>query len=597
MAEVIILSIGNTLISNELQELGENFTEIAQNTYQEIQTPLGSESFLIFESRYDDYTLQSQIDMGYYNEGEYPVVCGIDPSAMLSEFQLEFWNEFVAAFNDADIVAESSYLTGYVPEIDVQEYEAIKSRLLSKFLAMVYNQMAKDTSGLDEAAGLPTYEFGFVGPLPGMVAPGVTGLVSLEKDGFLYTVPMNSSFFVGINRLLTKELAQRSVSGLKNVQVSGNDNIGWLATATVECYGYSHYCLYDGVLYFAKKANYTSTAYERSVNNQIVANVALYVSADGEKLENTDFNVDTSTYSVGFVYNVTGNVENPYPYVNTISEDDFTTLISGGETVEFPRTDDEELIGDALALGLLTDDSTLTLDENGNIVEGDGITLAKLQELIDLISEGNLQFEDMQEYLDLLTKLVGAGNLTETQQKILLENIEELTDSQAKDISEIKTAVLEMSEALTGEAELEDTDVNFEYITVEHTGLTEAEQIVNTSLPIVGQSKQLLTNLVNQAEAAPDYVPNFSFWWDSDKDGESEKYTVLDLSFMEQTLTNANLDDKNRFKTPMTVKEFIQSLAVLIFYVTFALKLLKKIPGLIGGVESSSGDIKTVNNS
>ena len=49
--------------------------------------------------------------------------------------------------------------------------------------------------------------------------------------------------------------------------------------------------------------------------------------------------------------------------------------------------------------------------------------MLKLQELIDAIGEGNLQFEDVQEYLDLITQLIGAGNLTASQQKALLDNI------------------------------------------------------------------------------------------------------------------------------------------------------------------------------
>ena len=85
-------------------------------------------------------------------------------------------------------------------------------------------------------------------------------------------------------------------------------------------------------------------------------------------------------------------------------------------------------------------------------------------------------------------------------------------------------------------------------------------------------------------------APNFEFYYDSDKDGVAETYNAFDLSFLETPLTNANLKDKRHFTQPMTVREFIQYLIIFICYVGFAIKVLRKLPGLFAGGESTAQD-------
>ena len=178
----------------------------------------------------------------------------------------------------------------------------------------------------------------------------------------------------------------------------------------------------------------------------------------------------------------------------------------------------------------------------------------------------------MQEYLDLLSKLVAAGNLTATQQKTLVDNI---------------------TKAITAEHTLEDVKFENSYLTVEHTGFKEAKTLVD-KLPIINQSKTLLNNLfetTKNREQNNNNVPNFSFYWDSNDDGVKEKYTLMDLSFMEQRLSNSNLVDKGRYSSSMTIRQFVQSLIVLIAYSMFAIKLLKRLPAFFGGASSGAESI------
>ena len=73
-----------------------------------------------------------------------------------------------------------------------------------------------------------------------------------------------------------------------------------------------------------------------------------------------------------------------------------------------------------------------------------------------------------------------------------------------------------------------------------------------------------------------------------------EVYTALDLSFLEAPLTNENLEDKGRFNGGLTVREFLQYLMIFLCYILFGIKVIKKLPGLIGGVSDGVEDFKTV---
>ena len=538
-------------------------------------------------------------EYGNYHDAYYSATLG-DTSSLTDE-EKEFAQYFVNYVNshpdEFAVTLEKQEDGGYKFQLTPDQYEKMKNSVSESYNEWVYDNIAKNTNdsnvvSMVENGVVPIYNFSFVGPQPSLSAPLMTGQATLMKDGFVHTIPYSSDSLVN-GRFATAEAAESYAKGLDGVNVNGSDTQGYYFTASYTGYGGGRYILYNGVAYYARSYSYTAGAVGRSCNS-ILASVPEFINfvdVNGNTLASV---YTGGAYAQGIYYNKTGEVALDRPQVTTIDDSEFTTTTGGG-TVEIPRTEEEEVISQAMELGLINPDSTLELNEDGTIAGADGMSLAKLQELIDMIASGNLQFENIQEYLDLITKLVASGNYTATEQKVILDNIEALNLSSAKSLEEINAAVLAISQALTLEGELEDVETEFSYLDVQHTGLVEAETIVNTALPIVGQAKQLVTNVFNSVDESSE-VPNFNFYWDSNKDGEVEKYNFFDLSFMEQPLTNANLEDKSRFTDVMTVREFIQYIIIFVVYAGYLIKLLRRIPGLLGGSEGMSDDVNTINS-
>lgn len=521
---------------------------------------------------------------------------GAELTAEEQEFA-DFFINYVNSHPDEFTVGFANVAGQYELTMTPEQYEAIKNEVSLAYNEWVLNKLSYEdklgnTQILADILGTPTYDFGFVGPIPTLTFPTSTGMVSLMKDGFVHTIPYSSDSLVN-GRFATAEAAESYAIGLDGVIVNGSDTQGYYFTASYTGYGGGRYILYNGVVYYARSYSYTSSAVGRSCVSILatVPEFINFVDVNGNTLASV---YTGGSYAQGIYYNKTGEVALDRPQVTTIDDSEFTTTTGGG-TVEIPRTEEEEVISQAMELGLINPDSTLEFNEDGTIAGADGMTIAKLQELIDMIASGNLQFENIQEYLDLITKLIASGNYTATEQKVILDNIEALNQASAKSLEEINAAVLAISQALTLEGELEDVDTEFSYLDVEHTGLVEAETIVNTALPIVGQAKQLVTNVFNSVDESSE-VPNFNFYWDSNKDGVVEKYNFFDLSFMEQPLTNANLEDKSRFTDVMTVREFIQYIIIFVVYAGYLIKLLRRIPGLLGGSEGMADDVNTFNS-
>lgn len=577
----VLTSIGVTVTTGLAHEVDEQLYERAKISYAEIEAPIESGlNPLVFESRYSQAEIDQYVELGYLAPGQIPVVASLDNSVALSDTQLEFYQAFVDSFNSSNVMAYQSSL-GYDPVLSISDYTKIKNQVTNDF----YNQCALD---LAMALDNPVYSFDFVGPLPSMTVPTSEGFADLSVDGFKLTVPTSSMILLELNGnqqfYFPSEEAARAAgcNSVSKVYVDPETGVEyWSGSIKATAYGGGNYVLYNGEIYYRETSyrDYTSENYYSFGVTPSSFNT--FVSVDGVALSDV---YTGGSISMGVVLNTTNEVKAAVP-TKSYSEEDFVTSVGG--TVDIPRTDAEEIIGNGIELGLVNPDSTITFDESGNITAVDDIEIAKLEELIEKISAGNLELEDIQSYLDLITKLVSSGNMTATEQKIILDNIATLTEIQNKDISDIKNSVKSIADSITAEGAAEDVDSDFGYLQINHHGLIESQTIINTAFPFVAQSQQLINNLFDYSSNSTD-IPNFSFYWDSNKDGIQERYTLLDLSFMEQVLTNDNLEDKNRFMKSMTIREFVQALIVFVIYVGFSVKFLRKLPGLFGSAESVS---------
>ena len=120
--------------------------------------------------------------------------------------------------------------------------------------------------------------------------------------------------------------------------------------------------------------------------------------------------------------------------------DDFVDTV-GGEELNFERDPEEELVGQAESLGILGDDPMLTLDENGNIVAADGIDLSKLEDLLNKILEGQIQFEDFEGYLQQIIQLLGKSNTNTSSIEKITQNILEYEMKAAGNFALLKSAM------------------------------------------------------------------------------------------------------------------------------------------------------------
>lgn len=104
--------------------------------------------------------------------------------------------------------------------------------------------------------------------------------------------------------------------------------------------------------------------------------------------------------------------------------------------------------------------------------------------------------------------------------------------------------------------------------------------------PLYEQCKELLENLFNYNDVVD--PPSFKFYWDSNKDGTSEVYDVLDLSFLQTKLTNENMQDKSWWAVEIRVIDLIRYVIAAVVYGLFIMRLIKRLPNFYGSGPWSS---------
>ena len=400
---------------------------------------------------------------------------------------------------------------------------------------------------------------------------------------------------------------------------TGDDANGYTYSFDIPaCYGYGSYIIYNGKIYFcgsrASDDLITSNATLKSTNfSYSTIQRGYYKSSDGETLAEAGC---TSVVGLqgGFFY-MTEPGMSVNPTTTTSYTGEMLQAEVGGGTLSIPKTYLEQIVGNSISSGLTSADPTITLDSNGNIATIDNIDVSTLENLLQQLSENQLEFDNVEGYLQTITQLLSNGNASTNQISSILANVRtgvantsaaidalktvltgvrELDAAQVDKLTNIDEQTAAIAEALTlaQEAELEREETEFSYLDINHIGLTEANDFVSR-FTIVNQCQQLLSNVLD-GDRYINRAPNFKFYFDSDGDEVQEVYTAFDLSFLDSTLDNRHLADKSRFAKSMTVRDFLQQLIIFICYVAFAIKMLKKLPGLLGSAESEVNDFVTI---
>lgn len=528
------------------------------------------------------------------------------PAPGLSSKETELADKICNKLNESDNVKmlisgfEASvngltYGEDWRAEVGSELYSSVKTDVVNAFYDSLLETGQQELINTGE---LHKYSFDFVGPIQEYTIPSIDGRYStLIKNGYELSVP-----FCIMNEDAKFLTEPKTVCGLTVSSCYGDEGAyePYVEITTGKgCYGYGSYIVYNNEIYYMA---FTDVGTEYSTHPGVPicgimydSNIASYYTSDGKCLaDNINSKSDLVGCFAGMYFYKSPDVTK-YPE-NTIAPSELMSEGIQGVSLEPEMTVPETLISQAIKEKLFPEEIPIELNENGEIVGANGIDINTLQQILSKLNSGeNIKFDDIKSYLEAIKAACEGTNLDTGKIQSILNTVATQMVT-AKDIDDalkdINEYLKSLSEALTipQEAELELTkpDIDADMWTIRHTGLPESKFIVDR-IPIIDQCKEFLNNLLDgdKYSTAP---PSFSFYWDSDKDGTVEKYTALDLSFLETRLTNENLEDKRYFTSAMTVRQFIQYLIILICYTAFVLKMLRKLPGLVSGGESAGSD-------
>ena len=500
-------------------------------------------------------------------------VSGLDSD--VSEFA-SFFCDYLNNRSNRDIIisgfkSENGGLHGQI-NVAGSVYEAAKTEAVNAFTA--YLELKKHQVDIqnysdamdDLAAALgcewdPSYSFSFVGPLTPVQLSDINSIHSLDYEGVHFYAPARIDF-LSENGWYSEAFCK----SLNLISLQHKDNNTAYAgfCHTVDMYGGGCFIIYDNDVYFNCYYNHSSNynaSKDMFVDRLSEANNGYYYKLfrNVDDVSLYDAGLTTKSSFIGLLmgcYSWTVPGSNKYPTDNNdLAENDFIDISSGG-TLNPGKTDDESTIGSAISLGLISDDPTLEFDDQGNIISADGISLATLENLVQELIDKTYSFESFEEYLQTITQLLQAGNVNTDQIDDVLNALRSWEASQSDALDTLNENVATIADALTATYEVEDDHEEMDIYNVEHGGLSEAVTIVDQSMPFVQQMKNLILNIFD-SNHFNNSVPNFHFYADFDHDGNNERYNAFDLSFMETTLTNENLEDKERYTQPVAISGFI----------------------------------------
>lgn len=219
--------------------------------------------------------------------------------------------------------------------------------------------------------------------------------------------------------------------------------------------------------------------------------------------------------------------------------------------------------------------------EQGSISNEQGAaTVEQLTALLTYIK--SLNIEGVNEYISKIESTLDSLNQRDENQAVLLGDLvgtlqemkEYLNSLGINSISEdVKSISSAISEAQSKEDALE-MEIN------RYEDEIFAAVPFQSDFKLYNQCKYFIETVFNYDDVLQ--PPNFSFYWDSDGDGEKELYNPLDLSFLEMKLTNENLADKSWFSVEIKVIDVIRYVIAIVIYGLFVMRLIKRLPTFYG---------------
>lgn len=394
-------------ISNIGSQAGGALAQTISDFERDHQAFLNSTNSIIYDTSTGSFSINGDYD--YSSDIEY-------------EIALDVVNELNKnAMNKIDYIVQSSRYTGFF-DVEPAVYSEIKSTIADRVAKRLYAESQNKTmADLSEAADVPLYSFDFVGPIqPEFNIPGVYGPKALSRDGFSFSIPIaypgKASLPVSSANSILSSFPGASILELGNNTCRIQFGNG--------CYGFCTYILYGGKIYYNRpQSYYKSTAFTSYASSFPSTRVppSYFVCEDGTTLADVGL-TSIDGLSMGVAVNTTGELASGVPTVFP-DETQFSEYTEGS-SISVPRTDDENNIGLGIGLGLIGDSDLIELNPDGTIKSVGGIDMAKLTELVGKLKTGSLDFENVQEYLELIAQLVGNSNLTAQEQSKLLANVQ-----------------------------------------------------------------------------------------------------------------------------------------------------------------------------
>lgn len=201
-----------------------------------------------------------------------------------------------------------------------------------------------------------------------------------------------------------------------------------------------------------------------------------------------------------------------------------------------------------------------------------------LSELLEYLKSLNL--EGLESYIAAIEGTLNDLNERDKDNSVVLGGIgDTLTELKEilnnLDISDISSGVASIDNAISKAQEAEAAEAE-----LSNQLLVMAMRHGTGTYKLYDQCKYLLDNLFNYSSR--NYPPNFDFYYDSNGDGEAEIYRLIDLSFLENTLTNDNMVDKSWWSIPIKIIDLIRYIIAAVCYGLFVMRLLKRLPTFYG---------------
>lgn len=344
--------------------------------------------------------------------------------------------------------------------LSVSSYEMIVKQAGKSYLAYLKEKCVADQTEekqlLADLLDSSEFQFSLTDHLSLIRASADTNTTSaISRNGYKYTAPL-SLCSNGFYRVTAVESLGFTPSSSTAEMIDNGYCASAFYNSDTPVYSGNQYIVYNNQIYYYTAYAVSSTAYKRIFSfpllfrydgSFISDGLKSFYNASGQCLGDLGITKSQAlTFKVGFCW-AYEPVEFAYP--TTIKSDDLSTTTTVGIDSDVGFSDGENTVSDALALGLISPGDILTIDENGDIVAADNIAIDKLQEILDAIKAGTIDFDDIKEYMQVITQLIGAGNLTADEQRRLLDNVDTNVEALAGDISAIRAFADSLAEAKT----------------------------------------------------------------------------------------------------------------------------------------------------